>query len=160
MNSSLANQNCAAKFEMCIPASMMIANFQFHCVGTNIKRRDDEKGPILYSDLVHGMSQRRMKLARYHPKNLGKSNNRRMQYILRSCGNHYCESPGSPLMYTGRMRSFMLLLRHSISGTCFFLTYAFSSICMWASAAWAGSNCWYALSLTILNPLFTQKALV
>ena len=34
MNSSLANQNCAATFEMCILHSMMSAHFQFFCMVT------------------------------------------------------------------------------------------------------------------------------
>ena len=44
MNSSLANQNRTAKFEMYMPHSMVSAHFQFRCVGTNSKVGDDVKG--------------------------------------------------------------------------------------------------------------------
>ena len=44
MNSSLANRNCTAKFEMCISHSMVSAHFQFSCVGTNSKGGDGAKG--------------------------------------------------------------------------------------------------------------------
>ena len=44
MNSLLANRNCAEKFEMCIPHSMVSAHFQFFCVGTYSKGGDDAKG--------------------------------------------------------------------------------------------------------------------
>ena len=44
MNSLLDYRNCAAKFEMCIPHSMVGAHFQLLCVETNSKGRYDEKG--------------------------------------------------------------------------------------------------------------------
>ena len=44
MNSSLANRNCAAKFEMCILQGIVSAHFQFRCVGNNSKVGDDAKG--------------------------------------------------------------------------------------------------------------------
>ena len=44
MNSLLANRNCVAKFEMCIPHGMVSAHFQFFCVGTNSKGGGDTKG--------------------------------------------------------------------------------------------------------------------
>ena len=43
-------------------------------------------------------------------------------------------------VYTDQIRSFVVLLRFSIYGTCLFLTYVFSSISISASAAWAGSK--------------------
>ena len=56
-----------------------------------------QKSPIIYSNLVHRISQWRIKLARFHPKDFGKSGNRITQYRLQSCGTHFCESPGYPL---------------------------------------------------------------
>ena len=44
MNSSLAYWNCAATFEIFILHSMMIAHFQFCCMGTISKGRDGAKG--------------------------------------------------------------------------------------------------------------------
>ena len=44
INYSLANQNCAAKFEMCILHGMTSVHFQFHCIRTIIKRVDGAKG--------------------------------------------------------------------------------------------------------------------
>ena len=44
MNSLLANQNCAATFEMCILHSMMSAHFQFRCMGTLSKGGYGTKG--------------------------------------------------------------------------------------------------------------------
>ena len=43
MKSSLENCNCAAKFEIYIPHSMVSAHLQFRCVGTNSKGVDDAK---------------------------------------------------------------------------------------------------------------------
>ena len=56
-----------------------------------------QKGPIIYSDLVHRMSWSRKKLERCHPKDFGTSGNWRTQYRLQSCGTHFCASSGSPL---------------------------------------------------------------
>ena len=44
INYSLANQNCAATFEMCILHSMTSAHFKFHCTRTISKRGDGAKG--------------------------------------------------------------------------------------------------------------------
>ena len=44
MNSSLANRNCAATFEICILHSMMSAHFQFRCMGTISKGGYGAKG--------------------------------------------------------------------------------------------------------------------
>ena len=57
-----------------------------------------QKGPIIYSDLVHGMSWSRIKLVRCHPKDFGTNGNWRTQYRLQSCGTHFFMSPGSSLL--------------------------------------------------------------
>ena len=44
MNSSLANRNCAATFEMCILHSMTSAHLQFCYIRTIIKEGGGEKG--------------------------------------------------------------------------------------------------------------------
>ena len=44
MNPLLANQNCAATFEMCILHSIMSAHFEFCCMGTIIKGGNIAKG--------------------------------------------------------------------------------------------------------------------
>ena len=44
INYSLANQNCAATFEMWILHSMTSAHFKFHCIRTVSKRGDGTKG--------------------------------------------------------------------------------------------------------------------
>ena len=44
MNSSLANRNCAATFEMCILHSMKNSHVQFFCMGIISKGGDVSKG--------------------------------------------------------------------------------------------------------------------
>ena len=72
-----------------------------------------QKGPILYSDLVHGMFSWRMKSENCHRKDFIKSGNRRMQYRLQSCETNFCESPGSPLS-TGVNNIKLLLITEKI----------------------------------------------